>query len=247
MDVRVGLWRKLSTEQLMLLNCGVGEDSWESLGLQGDQTSQPKGNQYWIFIGRTDAEAESPVLWPPDAKTWLFRKHPDAGNDGRQEEKGMTADEMVGWHHGWLNEHEFEQAPGVCDGQGSLACYSPWGYKELNMTEWLNWTDICIVQTLRSTKGYKWYVVSLLSWKISLLFLVNNCLFLLVPCKSLQLLAQGVYVCIYVYMHACMHACICMCVFLHMFIYIILPLWLKCNQTVHCSSHCLILYFWDCF
>ena len=153
----------------MLLNCGVGENSWESLGLQGNQTSQLKGNQYWIFIGRTDAEAQSPVLWPPDAKTWLIGKYPNAGNDGRQEEKGMTEDEMVGWHH-WLNEHEFEQAPGVGDGQGSLVCCSPWGCKESNMTEWLNWTDIYIVQTLRGTNGYTWYVVSLLLvLKISLL------------------------------------------------------------------------------
>ena len=206
----------------MLLNCGVGEDSWESLGLQGNQTSQLKGNQYWIFIGRTDAEAESPVLWPPDAKTWLIGKYPDAGNDGRQEEKGMTEDKMVGWHH-WLNEHEFEQAPGVSDGQGSLACCSPWGCKESNMTEWLNWTDIYIVQTLRGTKGYTWYVVSLLLvLKISLFFLVNNCLFLPVPCKSLQkLLAQGVYICMYGCL--CMYACMCVhiCVYSSTCLYIL--------------------------
>ena len=97
------------------------------------------GNQFWIFTGRTDAEAETPVLWPPDVKNWLIWKDPDAGEDWRQEEKGTTEDEMVGWHH-WLDGHEFEQAPGVGDGQGSLACYSPWGHKELDMTEWLNWT-----------------------------------------------------------------------------------------------------------
>ena len=91
----------------------------------------------WIFIGRTDAEAETPILWPPDAKNWL-EKDPDAGEDWRLEEKGMTEDEMVGWHH-WLDGHEFEQASRVGDGQGSLACCSPWGHKELNMTEWLNW------------------------------------------------------------------------------------------------------------
>ena len=111
----------------MLLNCGVGEDSWESLGLQGDPTSpHPKGNQSWIFIGRTDAEAEAPILWPPDAKGWRIWKDPDAGKDWRQKEKGMTEDEMLGWHH-WLNGHEFEQVPGVGDGQGSLVCFSPWG------------------------------------------------------------------------------------------------------------------------
>jgi len=91
----------------MLLNCGVGEDSWESPGLQGDQTS-PKGNQSWIFIGRTDAEVEAPILWPPDAKNWLIGKDSNAGKDWRQEEKGMTEDEMVGRHH-QLNGCEFSK------------------------------------------------------------------------------------------------------------------------------------------
>ena len=104
------------------------------------QPVHPKGNQSWIFIGRTDAEAETPILWPPDVKNWLIGKDPDAGKDWRQYEKGTTEDEMVGWHH-WLNGHEFEQAPGIGDGQGNLACCSPWGPKELDMTEWLNWTD----------------------------------------------------------------------------------------------------------
>ena len=95
----------------------------------------PKWNQSWIFIGRTDAE--TPILWPPDAKSLLTGKDPDAGKDWGQEEKGMTEDEMVGWYHR-LNGHEFEQA--LCDGegQGSLACCSPWGYKESDTTEWLN-------------------------------------------------------------------------------------------------------------
>ena len=104
------------------------------------QPVNPKGNQSWIFIGRTDAEAETLILWPPDVKNWLIRKPPDAGKGWRQEEKGMTEDEMVEWHH-QLDGHEFEQAPGVGDGQGSLACCSPWGRKESDMTEWLNWTD----------------------------------------------------------------------------------------------------------
>ena len=103
------------------------------------QPVNPKGNQSWIFIGRTDAEV--PILWPPDAKKWLTGKDPDAGRDWRQEEKGMTEDEMVGWHH-QLNEHDFEQALGAGDGQGSLGCCSPWGHKELDTTEWTNWTDI---------------------------------------------------------------------------------------------------------
>ena len=79
------------------------------------QPAHPKGNQSWIFIGRTDAEAETPMLWPPDVKNWLIGKDPDAGKDWRQEEKGTTEDKMVGWHH-WLDAHEFEQAPGVGDG-----------------------------------------------------------------------------------------------------------------------------------
>ena len=98
----------------------------------------PKGNQSWIFIGRTDAEA--PILWPPDVKNWLIGKDPDAGKDWRQE-KGMTEDEMVRWHHR-VNGHEFEQAPGVGDGQGSLACCTAWDGKELDTTEQLNWNWI---------------------------------------------------------------------------------------------------------
>ena len=104
------------------------------------QPVHPKGNQSWIFIGRTDATAEAPIIWLPDVKNWLIGKDPDAGNDWRQEEKGMKEDEMVGWHH-WCHGHEFEQALQVGDGQGILACYSPWGHKELGMTEQLNWTD----------------------------------------------------------------------------------------------------------
>ena len=103
----------------------------------------PEGNQSWIFIGQTVAEAETAILWPPDVKNWLIGKDSDAGKDWRQE-KGMTEDEMVGWHH-WLDGHEFEQAPGVGDGQGSLACCSPWGRKESDTTEPLNWTEYSIV------------------------------------------------------------------------------------------------------
>ena len=104
----------------------------------------PKGNQPWIFIGRADAEAEVPTIWPPDMKSRLIRKDPDAGKDWRQEEKEMTEDEIVGWHH-QLNGHEFEQALGDGDGQGSLACCSPWSQKELDMTEQLNNSNnICI-------------------------------------------------------------------------------------------------------
>ena len=100
----------------------------------------PKGNQSWIFLGRTDAEAETLMLWPPDAKNWLTGKDPDARKDWRQEERGTTEDEMVGWHH-QLDGHEFEQSPGVADGQGSLECCSPWGRKESDMTEWTELTQ----------------------------------------------------------------------------------------------------------
>ena len=98
------------------------------------QPIHPKRNQSWIIIGRTDVEAETPILWPPNANTWLIGKDPDAGKDWRQE-KGMTEDEMVAWHH-QLNGHEFEQALGVGYGQGSLACSCPWGDRELEMSNW---------------------------------------------------------------------------------------------------------------
>ena len=101
------------------------------------QPVNPKENQSWIFFRRTDAEAEVPILWPPDVKNWLIGKDPDAGKDLGQEEQGTTEDEMVGWHH-WLNEHEFEQTLGDSEGQGSLACCSPWGCKESDTTEWQN-------------------------------------------------------------------------------------------------------------
>ena len=101
------------------------------------QPVHPTGNQSWMFIGRTDAEAETPILWPPDMKSYLIWKDPDAGKDWSQEEKGMTEDEIFGWYH-QLNGHELEQAPGDGDGQGSLVCCSPLGCKELGMTEGLN-------------------------------------------------------------------------------------------------------------
>ena len=99
----------------------------------------PKGNQSWIFIGKTSAEAEAPILWPPNSKNWLIGKDPDVGADWRQEEKGMTEDEVIEWHH-QLDGHEFEQALTVGDGHGSLTCCSPQGHKESDMTERLNWT-----------------------------------------------------------------------------------------------------------
>ena len=124
----------------MLLNCGVGEDSWESLGLQGDPTVHPKGDQSWVFIGRTDVEAETPILWPPDAKIWLTGKDPDAGKDWGQEKMETIEDEMVGWHH-WLDAHGFGWTRGVGDGQGGLVSCGSWGRKESDTTERLNRTE----------------------------------------------------------------------------------------------------------
>ena len=103
------------------------------------QPVHPKGDQTWVFIGKTDVETETPILWPPHAKSWLIGKDSDAGRDWKQEEKGTTEDEMARWYHR-LDGHEFEHALGVGDGQGSLVCCSPWGRKELDMTERLNWT-----------------------------------------------------------------------------------------------------------
>ena len=104
------------------------------------QPVHPKGDQSWVFIGRTDVEAETPILWPPDAKNWLTGKDPDAGKDFGQEEKGTTEDEMVGWHH-QLNGHRFRWTPGVGSGQGGLVCCSSWGRKELDTAERLNWIE----------------------------------------------------------------------------------------------------------
>ena len=116
----------------------------------------PKGNQPWIFIGRTNAEAETPILWPPDVKNWLTGKDPDAGKDWRQEEKGTTEDEMIGWHH-QLDGHEFEQAPRVCNRQGSLLCCSPWGRKKSDSAERLNCTELrskCFMNTINLWDRY---------------------------------------------------------------------------------------------
>ena len=138
----------------MLLNCGVREDSWESLGLQKFQPVHPKGDQSWVFIGRTDVEAEIPILWPPNANSWLIWKDPDAGKDQGQEEKRTTEDEMVGWHH-QLNGHGFGWTPGVGDGQGGLACMGLQRVRHDWATE-LNWY---------------WRLGELWTWVISLKYL----------------------------------------------------------------------------
>ena len=138
MDVRVGLWRRLSAEELMLLSCGVGEDSWESVGLQGDPTSPFWRRSALEFLGRNGAKAETPVLWPPHAKSWLIGKDSDAGRDWRQEEKGPTEDEMAGWHH-WLDGRESEL---VMDREAWRAAIHGVAKSQHDWATELNWTHI---------------------------------------------------------------------------------------------------------
>ena len=118
-------------------------------------------DQPWDFFGRNDANAETPILWPPHAKSWLIGKDSDAGGDWGQEEKGTTEDEMAGWHHR-LNRHESEWTPGVGDGQGGLACCDSWGCKESDMTEQMNWTELnCLVHLLLE---YFWIIAYFSTW-----------------------------------------------------------------------------------
>ena len=137
----------------------VLEKTLESpLDLKEIQPVHPKGDKSWVFIGRPDTEAETPVLWPPNAKSWLTGKDPDAGKDWGKEEKGTTEDEMIVWHH-WLNGHGFGWTPGVGDGQGGLACCSSWGCKESAMTERLSWTE-----AQRKPENTRVGSLSLLQW-----------------------------------------------------------------------------------
>ena len=141
MDVRVGLWRRLSAEELMLWTVVLKKTLESPLDCKDIQPLHSKGDQSWVFFGRTDAEAENAILWPPHVKSWFTGKDPDAGRDWGQEEKGTTEDEMAGWHHR-LNTHEFGWNLGVGNGQGGLACCDSWGCKESDMTEQLNWTEL---------------------------------------------------------------------------------------------------------
>ena len=135
----------------------VLEKTLESpLGCKEIQPVNLRGNWSWILIERIDAEAEAPICRPPDSKNWLIGNNPDPGKDWRWEEKGMTEDEMAGYYY-WLDGHEFEQAPGVGDEQGSLVCCSPWGYKELDTTEWLNWLKLTGVELCSPTLWYRLY------------------------------------------------------------------------------------------
>ena len=131
----------------MLLNSGVGEDSWESLDCKEIKSVNSKGNQSWLLIGRTDTEAGGPIFWPPGVKNWLIEKDTDAGKYWRQEKKGMIEGEMVGWRH-QIDGHEFEQALEVGDGQGSLACLQSMGSQRVrnNWVTELNWTESIYIQ-----------------------------------------------------------------------------------------------------
>ena len=137
----------------MLLNCGVGEDSWESLGLQGDPTSPFWRRSALGVLWRNDAKAETPVLWPPHAKSWLIGKDSDAGRDWGQDEKGTTEDEMARWHH-WPDGCESGWSLGVGDGQGGLACCYSWGRQESDTTERLNWTEL--ISIIRPPWWLRW-------------------------------------------------------------------------------------------
>ena len=151
---RVWMWELDCEESWALKNwcfwTVVLEKTLESpLDCKEIQPAKPKGNQSWIFIRRTYAEAKAPILWPPDAKNWLIWTDPDAGKEWRREEKAMTEDEMVGWHHRF-DGHEFEHSPGVGDGQGSLECCSPRGCEESDTTEQLNWWRMIVGWLMRS-------------------------------------------------------------------------------------------------
>ena len=137
MDVRVGPLRRLSTEKLMLWTMVLEKTLESPLDCKEIKPVNPEGNQPWLYIGRTDAKAEAPIVWPPEVKNWLIGKDPDAGKDWRQEEKRMTEDEMVGWQH-WLNGHEFVQTLQDSEGLEYLASCRPCGGKESNTTQQLN-------------------------------------------------------------------------------------------------------------
>ena len=137
------------------------------------QPVHPKGDRSWVFFGRTDVEAETPVLWPSHAKSWLIGKDPDVWKDWGQEKKGTTEDEMAGWHHR-LDGHEFEWTPGVGDGQGGLVCCDSWGRKESDTTERLNWTEPDIYLGQIMTRQQMIFRSSWLWWRMIKLIIRKN-------------------------------------------------------------------------
>jgi len=174
--------------------------SWFGLDCKEIQPVHSKGDQSWVFFGRNDAKAETPVLWTPHVKSWLTGKDSDAGRDWGQEEKGTTEDEMAGWHH-WLDGREFEWTLGVGDGQGGLACCDSWGRKESDMTEQLNWTELiadlqyfanlcCTAKWLSYTHTNPFFKCYFPLWFIpgdGIQFLVLYAAAAAAPAKSLQL------------------------------------------------------------
>ena len=193
MDVRVGLWRKPSAEELMLLKCGVGEDSWECLGLQGDQPVHPKGDQSWVFIGRTEAEVEIPILWSPYMKSWLIGKDPDAGRDWGQEEKRTTEDEMAGWLTDSIDMSLSELRELVMDREAWCAEIHGVAKSRTRLSNWneLNWADDYLM-IIRLIQEFLWneeknivyklfsnvikilWKLNLIMNRVGLLCLVNN-------------------------------------------------------------------------
>ena len=151
MDVRTGLYKESWAPKNWCFWTMVLEKTLESpLDCKDIQPVHPKGDQSWVFIGRTDVEPETPILRPPDVKNWLIWKVPNAGKDWRCEEKGMTEDEMVGWHH-WLNGHESEWTPGDGDDQGGLACCDSWGRRVgHDLATELNWTENILIHIQRN-------------------------------------------------------------------------------------------------
>ena len=154
------------------------------------QPVHSEGDQPWVFIGRTDGKAETPILWPPHVKSWLIGKESDAGRGWGQEEKGTTEDEMPGWHH-WLDGHEFEWTPGVGDGQAGLVCCDSRGRKESDMTEWLNWTDswftvLCYLLLYSTvTQLYIYIYTHTFFLKIFFPIMIYHTIFNIVPCAIL--------------------------------------------------------------
>ena len=148
MDVRVGLWESWVLKNWCFWTVVLEKTLVCPLDCKQIQPIHPKGGQSWVLIGRTDAESETPILWPPHVKSWIIGKDPDAGRDWGQEVKGMTEYEMAGWHH-WLDGHEFVWTPGVAvgtatDGQGGLACCDSWSHQKSDTAERLNWTELIL-------------------------------------------------------------------------------------------------------
>ena len=164
------------------------------------QPVHSEGDQSWVFIRRTDVEAETPVLWPPDVRIWLIWKDPDVGKDWGQEEKGMTEDEMVGWHH-LLDEHGFGWTPGVGDGQGGLACCDSWGRTESDTTERLNWTELNLVSITELRNVHQILLSMYFRKELKILWLPYGWLTIQIATSSLDPTAISVTICLQCFNH----------------------------------------------